>query len=200
MAACGLLAPAHPGWRFGMIGADRFRPDAQPTPFVTGLLPQARAAGVDMTGYRPHADVLAAMGRAAIVVVPSRWPEPFGMTALEAMAAGAALVAAPMAACPKWWAKGDAVPARTRIRACAGGGRADGGPGRPRGPCRARAPAGRAFWHGPCPCPPRRIAHGMPAPPPRLTFFCTVGYGTGRPMALYLVGTRLTPASCTVAR
>lgn len=101
VAACGLLAPAHPGWRFGMIGADRFRPDAQPTPFVTGLLPQARAAGVDMTGYRPHADVLAAMGRAAIVVVPSRWPEPFGMTALEAMAAGAALVAAPHGGLPE---------------------------------------------------------------------------------------------------
>ena len=95
VAACGQLAPVHPGWRFCMIGADRFRPDAPLTPFVTGLLPRARAAGVDMPGYRPHADVLAAMGRAAIVVVPSRWPEPFGMTALEAMAAGAALVAAP---------------------------------------------------------------------------------------------------------
>ena len=32
------------------------------------------------------------MARAAIVVVPSRWPEPFGLTALEAMASGAALV------------------------------------------------------------------------------------------------------------
>jgi glycosyltransferase involved in cell wall biosynthesis len=32
------------------------------------------------------------MARAAIVVVPSRWQEPFGMTALEAMACGAALI------------------------------------------------------------------------------------------------------------
>ncbi len=32
------------------------------------------------------------MGRAAIAVVPSRWPEPFGLTALEAMAHGAALI------------------------------------------------------------------------------------------------------------
>jgi glycosyltransferase involved in cell wall biosynthesis len=32
------------------------------------------------------------MARAAIVVVPSRWAEPFGLTALEALGAGAALV------------------------------------------------------------------------------------------------------------
>ena len=32
------------------------------------------------------------MGRAAIVLMPSRWNEPFGLTALEAMAMGAALM------------------------------------------------------------------------------------------------------------
>ena len=32
------------------------------------------------------------MARAAIVVVPSRWQEPFGLTALEALACGAALI------------------------------------------------------------------------------------------------------------
>ena len=32
------------------------------------------------------------MAGAAIVVVPSRWAEPFGLTALEAMASGAALL------------------------------------------------------------------------------------------------------------
>ena len=32
------------------------------------------------------------MSKAAIVVVPSRWEEPFGMVALEAMACGAALI------------------------------------------------------------------------------------------------------------
>ncbi|MCE2565763.1 glycosyltransferase [Komagataeibacter sp. FNDCF1] len=101
VAACARLAVDHPSWRYRMIGADRFRPDAPLTPFMTGLLPAARAAGVEMAGYRPHADVLAGMGRAAIVVVPSRWPEPFGMTALEAMAAGAALVAAPCGGLPE---------------------------------------------------------------------------------------------------
>ena len=36
--------------------------------------------------------VMRAMGRAGMVVVPSRWEEPFGLTALEAMAAGAPLL------------------------------------------------------------------------------------------------------------
>jgi UDP-glucose:(glucosyl)LPS alpha-1,2-glucosyltransferase len=35
---------------------------------------------------------MAALGRAAIAVLPSRWQEPFGLAALEAMASGAALV------------------------------------------------------------------------------------------------------------
>ncbi|WP_239019197.1 glycosyltransferase family 4 protein [Novacetimonas pomaceti] len=86
---------ACPGWRAVMYGADRFFADADETPFIAALRPQAEAAGVEMVGYRPHADVLAAMGRAAIMVMPVRWAEPFGVSALEAMAAGTALIASP---------------------------------------------------------------------------------------------------------
>jgi UDP-glucose:(glucosyl)LPS alpha-1,2-glucosyltransferase len=92
VAACAAALPELPGWRAEMIGGDRFGPDNPETPFLRALRPRAAAAGVAMLGYRPHADVLAAMARAAIVVVPSRWPEPFGLTALEAMACGAALL------------------------------------------------------------------------------------------------------------
>ena len=41
---------------------------------------------------RPFAEVKAAYERAAIAVVPSKWEEPFGRTALEAHAGGAALI------------------------------------------------------------------------------------------------------------
>jgi glycosyltransferase involved in cell wall biosynthesis len=92
VAACALALPDLPGWRAEMIGGDRFGPDNPETSFLHALRPRAAAAGVAMLGYRPHAEVLAAMARAAIVVVPSRWPEPFGLTALEAMACGAALL------------------------------------------------------------------------------------------------------------
>jgi len=40
----------------------------------------------------PLAEVRSWMKRAAIALVPSTWAEPFGLTALEAHAAGAALV------------------------------------------------------------------------------------------------------------
>ena len=75
-----------------MIGGDRFGPDNPETPYLRALRPRAAAAGVAMLGYRPHAEVLDAMSRAAIVAVPSRWQEPFGLTAVEAMACGAALL------------------------------------------------------------------------------------------------------------
>ncbi len=92
VAACAEALPQMPGWRAVMIGADRFRVDSPETPFLRALRPAAAAAGVEMRGHQPNDAVVAAMGRAAIVVMPSRWPEPFGLVALEAMAHGAALV------------------------------------------------------------------------------------------------------------
>lgn len=92
VAACAQALRDLPGWRAEIIGADRSRIDSPETPFVREVRAAANAANVRMAGYRDHAGVLEAMRRAAIVVVPSRWQEPFGLTALEAMASGAALV------------------------------------------------------------------------------------------------------------
>ncbi len=90
--ACRQVLPFLPGWRAEMIGADRFSVDSPITPFVAKLRPEATRAGVQMSGYQPFGQCMQAMARAAIVVVPSRWQEPFGLTALEAMANGAALI------------------------------------------------------------------------------------------------------------
>jgi glycosyltransferase involved in cell wall biosynthesis len=92
VSACAQALPALPGWRAVMIGADRFRPDSPETPFTEKLRAAAQMAGIDLLGYRDHAGVMAALARVAIAVVPSRWQEPFGLTALEAMASGAALI------------------------------------------------------------------------------------------------------------
>ena len=91
VAACARALPRLPGWRAEMIGGDGFGPGSDDSRFIRQLRPAAGAAGVLMRGYRPHQDILQAMSRAAIAVVPSRWPEPFGLTALEALACGAAL-------------------------------------------------------------------------------------------------------------
>lgn len=101
VAACALALPHLPGWRAEMIGAERFRPDSPDTEFLKALRPRAAAASVAMRGHLPNAAVLDAMQRAAIVVVPSRWEEPFGLVALEAMACGAALVCSPRGGLPE---------------------------------------------------------------------------------------------------
>lgn len=93
VAACARALPALPGWSAVMIGADRFRPDSPETPFTAKLRGAAEDAGINLFGYRDHDAVMDALSRAAIAVVPSRWQEPFGLTALEAMASGAALIA-----------------------------------------------------------------------------------------------------------
>ncbi len=98
VAACAEVLPELPGWRAEMIGADRFGPGSPETPFLSTLRPRAYAAGIAMTGYLPHEAVIGAMSRAAVTVVPSRWPEPFGLTALEAMACGSALITSPRGA------------------------------------------------------------------------------------------------------
>ncbi|BAU39664.1 hexosyltransferase [Acetobacter pasteurianus NBRC 101655] len=121
VAACADVLPSHPTWRAEIIGADRFGPDSPQTPFLKQLRVQAQAAHVAMAGYQPHHKVLEAMGQAAIVVIPSRWPEPFGMVALEAMGMGAAVVASPRGGLPEVvgtagvYANPDDVPALANI-------------------------------------------------------------------------------------
>jgi UDP-glucose:(glucosyl)LPS alpha-1,2-glucosyltransferase len=99
--ACAAALPYLPGWHATVIGADRFRLNSPETAFLQSVRAAAERAPVSMAGYRDHPDVLEAMARAAIVVVPSRWPEPFGLVALEAMASGAALVCSPRGGLPE---------------------------------------------------------------------------------------------------
>jgi glycosyltransferase involved in cell wall biosynthesis len=84
-----------PGWRAEIIGADGMSATSRETNYVRDIKVRAAEAGVTMLGYRDHSLVLEAMTRAAIVIVPSRWNEPFGLTALEAIACGAPLIASP---------------------------------------------------------------------------------------------------------
>ena len=99
--ACAEALPVLPGWRAEIIGADGMNANSRETDFVRRVRAQAEAAGVTMTGYRDHPAVLEAMSRAAIVCVPSRWNEPFGLTALEAIACGAPLIVSPRGGLPE---------------------------------------------------------------------------------------------------
>jgi glycosyltransferase involved in cell wall biosynthesis len=99
--ACALALPALPGWRAEIIGADGMSVTSRETDYVRQIKAQALEAGVAMSGYRDHPLVLEAMTRAAIVIVPSRWNEPFGLTALEALACGAPLIVSPRGGLPE---------------------------------------------------------------------------------------------------
>jgi UDP-glucose:(glucosyl)LPS alpha-1,2-glucosyltransferase len=99
--ACALALPSLPGWRAAIIGADGTSITSRETDYVRQIRAQAEAAGVAMPGYRDHPLVLEAMTRAAIVIVPSRWNEPFGLTALEAIACGAPLIVSPRGGLPE---------------------------------------------------------------------------------------------------
>ena len=101
VTACAAALPHLPDWRADIIGADRFSLDSPDTGFVRMIRTAADTANVRMLGYREHGEVLLAMARAAIVVVPSRWPEPFGLVALEALASGAALICSPRGGLPE---------------------------------------------------------------------------------------------------
>jgi len=95
VAACARALKILPGWRAEMIGADDPGPGNPDSSFVQALRAEADAAHVAILGWRPHGEVLHAMAKSSIVVVPSRWQEPFGLIALEAMACGVPLLCAP---------------------------------------------------------------------------------------------------------
>lgn len=104
--AAALALPSLPGWSARMIGGSWFGAGAPETPFVAALRAEAAAAGVALTGFLPNDAALAAMAGASVVVLPSRWAEPFARVALETLACGAALVASRRGGIPE--AAGDA--------------------------------------------------------------------------------------------
>ena len=57
---------------------------------------------VEFCGWVPNEELGALYARAKTAVVPSRWPEPFGMVGLEAMRHGRAVVAFEVGGIPDW--------------------------------------------------------------------------------------------------
>lgn len=60
-----------------------------------------KLAHVEWLGRRPAEDVVDLMGRAAALVFPSEWHEPFGLVAIEAFARGTPVIAARAGAIPE---------------------------------------------------------------------------------------------------
>lgn len=101
VAACAASLPYMPGWRAEIIGAAEHGVDSPESAFTQLLTAIARPVSIGMMGFRDHPDVMAAMARAAIVVIPTRVPDPTGRIALEAMANGAAVICSASGALPE---------------------------------------------------------------------------------------------------
>ena len=88
--AAAMVLPQFPDWQVRFILSNiEVHPDyfRSVRMALSSLGPQA---GVEV--QRPFIEIKAAFERAAIALVPSKWIEPFGRTALEAHAGGAAVI------------------------------------------------------------------------------------------------------------
>jgi len=93
VAAAAMLRDRLPGWRFLLIGSEGADPTAEERRFADRVRREATAAGVEVMGLIPNRDLLAIVARATLVVMPSRFPDPFPRMAQETLASGTALIA-----------------------------------------------------------------------------------------------------------
>lgn len=77
-----------------VIGADAYGANQRTTKFIQNLQDEAHIIQerVKFTGYIDYQEVASYLKMADIAVVPSMWEEPFGLTIVEAMAAGLPLI------------------------------------------------------------------------------------------------------------
>jgi glycosyltransferase involved in cell wall biosynthesis len=89
-----IALPRLPEWRAVLIGSGRHAVAETPGEHEQKVAQMLTPLGAQatLTGFLSHEETLMHFSRAAIAVVPSVWQEPFGRTALEAMAYGCAVI------------------------------------------------------------------------------------------------------------
>ena len=77
-----------------IIGASAYGRDKYPTPFIQRLKAETEPIkdSVVYTGFVDYTEIPSYLKTADVAVVPSIWDEPFGLTVVEAMAAGLPLI------------------------------------------------------------------------------------------------------------
>ena len=86
-----------------LVGSQNFDAGATPSPFERDLRSRAAALGdrVRLLPFTPRAEVAEVYRQADVVVVPSRWAEPFALTVMEGMASGVPVVASAVGGIPE---------------------------------------------------------------------------------------------------
>lgn len=97
-----LRAVARAGARAEVCGDGWGEPHARRLASTLGI-----AARVSFRGWLPREDLSEAYQRSRLVVVPSLWPEPFGLVGIEAMAHGRPVIGTATGGIPEWLADGE---------------------------------------------------------------------------------------------
>lgn len=86
-----------------LVGSQNFDAGATPSPFERDLRTRAAALGdrVRLLPFTARAEVAGVYRQADVVVVPSRWAEPFALTVMEGMASGVPVVASAVGGIPE---------------------------------------------------------------------------------------------------
>jgi glycosyltransferase involved in cell wall biosynthesis len=85
------VLPEFPGWNGRVIGGRRHSISEELSDYEKQIQ-EAATPAIFIDGFQPYEVTQAAVARAALMVVPSKWDEPFGRTALEGMAHGCAVI------------------------------------------------------------------------------------------------------------
>ena len=112
LPACQAIAKvleAFPDWKLHVVGGRHFR-KAPPSNYEKHINKAVSAINgqVHLHGFQPASFIRTLQNKAAISVVPSLWAEPCGLTGLEALAAGSALITTNAGGIPEY-ASGRAV-------------------------------------------------------------------------------------------
>jgi glycogen(starch) synthase len=88
LAAMPTILAAHPRAHLTIVGTGEMEERLRRLAADLGV-----ESAVTLVGWQPPAGLAATLARADVAVIPSIWPESFGMAALEALATGCAVVA-----------------------------------------------------------------------------------------------------------
>jgi glycosyltransferase involved in cell wall biosynthesis len=99
LSAASRVAPEFPAARFQFYGSPPGGEEWRTGALAADVERLGMAARTDIAGFQ-H-DLPSLLRAIDVVVVPSQWPEPFGLSLLEAMSAGCAVIAANHGAAPE---------------------------------------------------------------------------------------------------
>ena len=89
------LVKKYPEWKFRIIGTSKAGNEKLKTSYEKKVIRDFKALGnnIEYSGFISNSEVKEMMKTLSILVVPSIWEEPFGLTALEGFCYGAAIIA-----------------------------------------------------------------------------------------------------------